>query len=118
MTTKIFQKTRGLLSVWSDPVNIYYKLSPNGGVKYRPTPATTTQQIQHITLFPNPAETVLTLNGVAQTGEYAIFDITGKAALRGSASANRIEVATLPPGSYMLHFSQGKAAYHLKFIKK
>ncbi|MBS1590313.1 MAG: hypothetical protein JST52_11940 [Bacteroidetes bacterium] len=65
-----------LLSAWSDgsdPVNIYYKLSPNGGVKYRPTPATTTQQIQHITLFSNPAEAVLTLNGVAQTGEYTIY---------------------------------------------
>ena len=60
---------------------------------------------------------MLTIQGIEKIGDYAIFDVTGKLLHRHTASENKIAVDALVPGSYMLEFRDGKAAYHFKFIK-
>jgi len=58
----------------------------------------------NIDIYPIPANTVLTVNGVSDPLEYQVFDLTGKSLFSGvlSTGENALHVADLPSGLYFL----------------
>lgn len=95
---------------------------PNTGVIYRFTPKTLSVDHQEkapttITLFPNPTENLLRINGDFDVNvSYSIFDMSGKKLKQGKVTDQTIDVSLLSSGIYILKLDNQSQA--LKFIKK
>lgn len=73
-----------------------------------------------ITIYPNPTESTLNIkmNG-NQMLNYVIYDISSRVIQSGiTSSQNTIDIASLTPGIYVIHFENTKTYTQLKFIKK
>lgn len=75
-------------------------------------------QTNAITLYPNPASSVLTVKSAdAMISQYSIFDVTGKVVLQNTVTAAQstsINVANLSPGVYFVKTDNNTP---VKFIK-
>lgn len=81
---------------------------------------------KHIFIYPNPASTltqVLLRPETTGSSELRLYDITGKLCYRKlvSFSAGQVSIITLgrnslPVGTYILHFSDGKKKYNEKLV--
>lgn len=71
---------------------------------------------ENISIFPNPAANDVYVNGFVGDFEYAIADQSGRAILEGKAT-ERINIAELKSGVYMLQVKQGDYSKVLKISK-
>jgi len=73
-----------------------------------------------ITIYPNPAESMLNIKMEGnQLFNYLIYDISGRVIQSGiTSSQNTLDIASLTPGIYVIHFENTKTYSQLKFIKK
>ncbi len=92
--------------------------APNKGqndfwvVKLSPEPSTPTTipLIPQLTLFPNPAETAITIQapGQGNTLNVSIHDLLGRALLRTEIpNGGQIDIAALPKGVYLVSATDG-----------
>jgi hypothetical protein len=71
-------------------------------------------------IYPNPTEYVLTIEGLEFGDEYVIYDALGKKLLNGKSIANslRLDVGQYSNGIYHIHFSRNQLKWTAKFIRK
>lgn len=75
---------------------------------------------RQLNAFPNPVSGKLTIAGISEGEEIAIYDITGKTLLRQTATAAQIQVNTTDwtAGWYLLKVSGKGPIQQLKLVKK
>ncbi|WP_294818969.1 BspA family leucine-rich repeat surface protein [uncultured Flavobacterium sp.] len=69
-----------------------------------------------MTLYPNPATTVLHIRAGAEVGDVTIVSMLGQTVL--NAKGNDIDVSGLPAGHYLIRASTGRGIWNGKFIKQ
>ncbi len=71
-------------------------------------------------VFPNPTTNYLVLesNMSLFNSTYSIIDIQGKIILDGTLSTNKIDVSSIPQGSYILNIISDNDVDQIKFIKE
>ena len=67
-----------------------------------------------ISIFPNPVQDYLLVEGIQAKSKFSIFDIQGRLIQSGVITNSSVDVRQLPQGSYFLQFEEGTA----KFIKE
>lgn len=68
-----------------------------------------------ISIYPNPATTVLHTNGFK--GTYTIYNMMGTAITKGICNG-KIAIDELPPAPYLLHLQNETGSYHTRFTKQ
>jgi hypothetical protein len=75
-----------------------------------------------LSLFPNPAGTVvnLTLEGISEKAEIKVYSMTGTLMMRQLSNklTAQLNVSALPAGVYMVTASDGVITRHTKFVKE
>ncbi len=84
------------------------------GVDLAPPDNITIKSTKNLIVYPNPANELLTINGLKDIISYEIFDITGALILKGSTNRN-IDISGLQQGIYLLKASNNTWA---RFVKK
>jgi hypothetical protein len=78
------------------------------------------QELNSISLQPNPASTFFTLNNVAEGTLVSVFDVTGKVVISNSnidgSKTMTIETDNLPNGIYVIQLKNNGAVAHKKLI--
>lgn len=74
---------------------------------------------QNISLYPNPATDMLTITNMDKA-PYVITDLAGRAIIKGTGTGNttNIQVSSLRPGIYLLHFTGNGKELVTKFSKE
>ncbi len=70
-----------------------------------------------LTLYPNPASDFVIVDGIDGEFNYEILDIAGKIQAAGTAN-ERISVAALPKGIYLVRIKDGILTRNLRFVKE
>ncbi len=70
----------------------------------------------HISIYPNPVTTNLFINGFTSEFEYVVSDYSGRAVLKGQ-STEKIDVAELEAGVYIVKVKQGERSKTIKISK-
>ena len=73
----------------------------------------------NITIFPNPFENELTVNGTREHGLVIIFDVNGKEIFRQQAKAGETILynGNVSPGIYFLTYKEGNSSSIIKLVK-
>lgn len=69
-----------------------------------------------VSVYPNPANKQLFINGLNTEFNYQIFDLAGKLFLSGK-SKNSVNIINLDKGIYMINITDNNNNYNIKFIK-
>ena len=69
-----------------------------------------------IVVYPNPAESLLSISGLSGTASFTITDVLARPLLTGTTSGN-IDITSLARGSYVLTLMQGGEARTVRFVK-
>jgi hypothetical protein len=87
-----------------------------------PEPQINTGAESRLTIFPNPASTILTLQfnneKLLTPKTYYIYDITGRLVLERKNTGGTVSISALPDGVYLLKLQYGEQVLMAKFIKK
>ena len=87
-----------------------------------PEPQINTGTESHLTIFPNPASTVLTLRfnneKLLTPKTYYIYDITGRLVLAGKNTGGTVSINALSEGVYFIKLQHGEQVLMAKFIKE
>ncbi len=70
-----------------------------------------------LSVYPNPATDVLTVNSASKVKAAKVYDVTGKQ-VNASVQGNQIDVKNLAKGVYILNVATEKGTESVKFIKK
>ncbi|MDE7426170.1 MAG: T9SS type A sorting domain-containing protein [Muribaculaceae bacterium] len=72
--------------------------------------------VKHVTVFPNPANSVVTVRGAEVLGNIEIYSMSGACMYRGSADDNSatLNVETLPDGVYIVKTDAGSTRLIVK----
>ncbi|MEF9477934.1 M12 family metallo-peptidase [Chryseobacterium sp. 1B4] len=95
-------------SVWDFSVKINAAL----GVKE------SVQSSSDINIYPNPADTFVEVKNLKGKADYKIYSADGRLVQEGKAEGQRISVASLIKGVYVITIKDDKTTYHTKLIKK
>ncbi len=71
-----------------------------------------------ISIYPNPADNILSISGLNGNTSYSIVDITGKLQSSGTITENHVYVGNLKSGIYVIKLTGGQGTYTSRFIKK
>lgn len=83
------------------------------------TDVATSASASHLTLYPNPARNVFTVNGLKGEATVELTDLNGKLMLQQTMlPGSTISLGSLPVGLYVAKINTGGAAVRLKLIKK
>ena len=69
-----------------------------------------------VSIYPNPANDFLFVNGISGEFDYEILDIAGKIQAAGTAN-KRIGVGSLPKGLYIVRIKDEITTRNLRFVK-
>jgi hypothetical protein len=72
----------------------------------------------NIEIFPNPVNDILNITKVSNNATFTIYNITGQIISKGKVINNKVDVASLAKGVYMIDVSEKGTTSKLKFIKK
>ncbi|WP_167852247.1 T9SS type A sorting domain-containing protein [Hymenobacter elongatus] len=80
--------------------------------------AKATQRV--LTLYPNPARTVLSvsLTGVDKLATVKVTDVRGSVMSARYLGNGQVDVADLAPGIYVVSVTDAQRTYHQKFVKE
>lgn len=70
-----------------------------------------------IVVYPNPAESLLSISGMSGMASFTITDVLARPLLTGTTSGN-IDITSLMRGSYVLTLMQGGEARTVRFVKE
>ena len=72
------------------------------------------EEMRQGVLYPNPAQDILTVQGIQGHTGYEILDLQGRSWCKGNLNADgTMHIAHLPFGLYLLHIGN----YNLRFVK-
>jgi len=104
----------------------FYRLKQvdiDGHFTYSPIVSVLIQNSKDFTVSPNPVHDMLTISigdVISALGVFQVIDMNGKTCLSVSAGMNNVQqvsVASLAPGTYILHYITEKNIHTAKFIK-
>jgi chitodextrinase len=70
-----------------------------------------------ITLYPNPANSVLNFTGLKENSTYSIYNMLGQMIKKGKIENNMIQVETLEQGQYFIEIQSNNKITTKRFIK-
>jgi hypothetical protein len=73
---------------------------------------------KEMSIYPNPAQNTIFMNGVSTNTMVHIFDVNGKAVLNSENTNNTIDVSELNDGLYIIRVIDGSDVYTTRFIKE
>jgi hypothetical protein len=126
----IFAGVFGVVFDSFTPTTYYADITVNGCTSFPRTAITVTvstctgimeaQELNSISLQPNPASTYFTLNNVAEGTSVNVIDVTGKVVVFSSSIATdktmTIETDNLSNGIYIIQLNNNGAVAHKKLI--
>jgi Secretion system C-terminal sorting domain len=71
-----------------------------------------------ISIFPNPANGILFINGLTTQSDVWIYDLTGKMILNPQVDSNQIDISSLPTGFYSIKIKTPTGILTKKFVKE
>ncbi|WP_313003539.1 reprolysin-like metallopeptidase [Chryseobacterium gleum] len=71
-----------------------------------------------ISVYPNPADTFIEVKNFKGKGDYKIYSADGRLVQEGKTDGQRINVASLVKGMYVITIKDDKNTYNTKLIKK
>lgn len=82
--------------------------------------ATTCRTIGTMTMYPNPANTVIYFNGITDRAAVTVYDITGKAMIRvlNYSGTGAVDISTLPAGIYEVRVRSAAAAKTFRLVRQ
>ena len=75
------------------------------------------EQNPTVSLYPNPANNLLFVNGINGEFDYEIVDVAGRILASGTTT-RLVDVANLPKGLYVLRINDDVLTRNLRFVKK
>ena len=70
-----------------------------------------------IRIYPNPASTILVIEGIIQEAQIIIFDIQGSLVLKREIDGTVIDISNLPSGVYSIVLESNNEIIKRKFVK-
>ena len=71
-----------------------------------------------ITLYPNPTNGILNINGLNNSSAFTIYNLLGQTVKKGKIENNTINVETLEQGHYIIEIQSNDQIVTKRFIKK
>ncbi|WP_165490818.1 reprolysin-like metallopeptidase [Chryseobacterium gleum] len=71
-----------------------------------------------VSIYPNPADTFIEVKNFKGKGDYKIYSADGRLVQEGKTDGQRINVASLVKGIYVITIKDDKNTYNTKLIKK
>ncbi len=71
-----------------------------------------------VNVYPNPAHSVLNIEGPAQNSIISIFDLSGKIFVDNKPVNNILDISSLQEGIYIIRIINNGRTEWIKFIKK
>ncbi|WP_312287509.1 reprolysin-like metallopeptidase [Chryseobacterium gleum] len=71
-----------------------------------------------VSIYPNPADTFIEVKNFKGKGDYKIYSADGRLVQEGKTDGQRINVASLVKGMYVITIKDDKNTYNTKLIKK
>jgi len=75
-------------------------------------------QLEEVSVFPNPVSDILNINGADLISNYAIYNVVGQLVENGNMISDQLEVASLNDGVYILELSNETGSRTIKFVKR
>ena len=76
------------------------------------------EELNNISVFPNPVKDRITVSGIEDAWTYELVDVSGRLLMSGEVTNNQsIGVAELPSGVYMLTLEQDGSTKSMKILK-
>ncbi|WP_336960247.1 reprolysin-like metallopeptidase [Chryseobacterium contaminans] len=76
------------------------------------------EKSSEVSIYPNPAETFVEVKNLKEAGDYKIYSADGRLVQEGKLDGQKINVASLVKGMYVMTINDGKNTYNTKLIKK
>ncbi|MDN3690843.1 T9SS type A sorting domain-containing protein [Chryseobacterium tructae] len=77
-----------------------------------------TKASSEVSLYPNPADTFVEVKNLTGKADYKIYSADGRLIQEGQIDGQRINVASLIKGMYVVTIKDDKNTYNTKLIKK
>jgi hypothetical protein len=71
-----------------------------------------------ISIYPNPAHTILFVEGIDQNSMISIYDLTGRMLINSQIVDNMIDISSLANGIYIIKIKGKSFIKTIRFIKK
>ena len=71
-----------------------------------------------ISVYPNPANSTLFVNGLTEKSKVTIYDLSGKMIFNKQISENQIDISKLANGTYSIKIESAKGIVTKKFVKQ
>ncbi len=72
----------------------------------------------NISIYPNPAKSILFIDGLSTKASIKIFDMGGKLLVKKQKVSNGIDVENLSKGVYVIQIMDNNSVITRKFIKE
>jgi hypothetical protein len=73
--------------------------------------------VNDFNIYPNPADDYLSIGGLNENADVAIFDLTGKLIYNSELCNSQIDVSNFQSGIYMMKIETAKGVVTKKFVK-
>ena len=74
--------------------------------------------VTSVQVYPNPATDVLNVSKVSNNATYSIYNVAGQIVAKGKIADNKVQVAKLQAGVYIISVEDNGNVEKVKFIKK
>ncbi len=74
--------------------------------------------VSSVQVYPNPATDVLNVSKVSNNATYSIYNVAGQIVAKGKIADNKVQVAKLQAGVYIISVEDNGNVEKVKFIKK
>ena len=82
------------------------------------TLAANDNEVSDFKVYPNPATDVLNVSKVSNNATYSIYNVAGQIVAKGKIADNKVQVAKLQAGVYIISVEDNGNVEKVKFIKK
>lgn len=78
----------------------------------------THESLSDIKIYPNPAQSMLSIEGGKPNGQISIYDTSGRLLLKATNQNNQVDISSLNSGLYIIRIESPTEIANRKFIKK
>ena len=110
-TVHVFTISGEATSITIDPGN--WIINNNGSINENPNLAELSEEKLALTIYPNPANSILTVENDQNASTYQLIDAQGKTVLIGvlGIGVNSIDVSELPAGHYFIRMNGNQSTF-------
>lgn len=110
-TIHVFTVSGDVTSLTIDPAN--WIINNNGSIDENPNLAELSEEKAALTIYPNPANSILTVENDQNSSTYQLIDAQGKTVQIGvvGIGVNSIDVSGLPAGHYFIRMNGNQSTF-------